>query len=63
MLGVVNNNRLLRSSRHEDLDSIIVIAVGALVERALDAYDRILPAEEGQGRRNARYVPYWVGSE
>jgi ATP-dependent DNA helicase RecG len=24
---------------------------------------RIIPAEEGQGRRNARYVPYWVGTE
>jgi ATP-dependent DNA helicase RecG len=23
---------------------------------------RIIPAEEGQGRRNARYVPYWVGT-
>jgi hypothetical protein len=32
MLDVVNNNRLLRTSRHEDLDGFVVIAVGALVE-------------------------------
>jgi hypothetical protein len=35
MLGVMNDHRLLGTSRHEDLDGIIVIAVGALVERAL----------------------------
>ena len=39
MLGVVNNNRLLRTSRHEDLHRLIVIAVGALVERTLNASD------------------------
>jgi hypothetical protein len=37
MLDVVNNNRLLGSSRHENFDGLVVIAVGALVERALDA--------------------------
>jgi hypothetical protein len=37
MLGVVHDDRLFGTSRHEDLDGIVVIAVGALVERALDA--------------------------
>jgi hypothetical protein len=36
MFGVMNDNRLLRTSWHEDLARIIVIAVGALVERALN---------------------------
>ena len=38
VFGVVDNDRLFSFSRHEDLDGIIVIAVGALIERALNAY-------------------------
>jgi ATP-dependent DNA helicase RecG len=37
-------------------------ATAALITELVRS-NRILPAEEGQGRRNARYVPYWVGSE
>jgi ATP-dependent DNA helicase RecG len=37
-------------------------ATSALITELMRS-NRILPAEEGQGRRNARYVPYWVGSE
>jgi hypothetical protein len=37
MLGVVNNNWLLRTSRHEDLDRVVTVAVGTLAERALNA--------------------------
>ena len=37
VLGVVNNNWLFAPSWHEDLDSVIVIAVGALIERTLNA--------------------------
>ena len=37
VLGVVNGDRLFAASRHEDLDSFIVIAEAALVQRALDA--------------------------
>jgi ATP-dependent DNA helicase RecG len=37
-------------------------ATSALITELVRS-NRILPAEEGQGRRNARYVPYWVGSE
>ncbi len=37
MFGVVNDHRLFAPSWHEDLDSIIVIAVSALIERALNA--------------------------
>jgi hypothetical protein len=37
VLGVVNNNGLFAPGRHEDLDRFVVIAVGALVERALNA--------------------------
>jgi hypothetical protein len=37
MLDVVHDDRLFAPSWHEDLDGIVVIAVGALVERALDA--------------------------
>jgi hypothetical protein len=40
MLGVVNDHWLLRAGWHEDFDGIVVIAVGALVERALDASNR-----------------------
>ena len=34
MFDVVNNNWLFGTSRHEDLDGFVVIAVGSLVERA-----------------------------
>jgi hypothetical protein len=37
VLHVVNNNRLFAPSRHENLHRIVVIAVGALVQRALNA--------------------------
>ena len=37
-------------------------ATSALITELVRS-NRILPAEEGQGRLNARYVPYWVGSE
>jgi hypothetical protein len=37
VLGVVNDHRLFGTSRHEDLDRVVTVAVGALVERALDA--------------------------
>ena len=40
MLGVVNNNWLLRTSRHEDLDRVVTVAVGTLVEGALNACQR-----------------------
>ena len=33
MLDVVHDDRLFAPGRHEDLDGLIVIAVGALVER------------------------------
>jgi hypothetical protein len=39
MLRVVNDNWLFAPSWHENFDSFIVIAVGALVERALYASD------------------------
>jgi ATP-dependent DNA helicase RecG len=35
-------------------------AVSAVISAARKA-GRIVAAEEGQGRRNARYVPYWAG--
>jgi ATP-dependent DNA helicase RecG len=35
-------------------------ATSAIISELVRA-SRILPAEEGQGRRNARYVPYWAG--
>ena len=37
MLGVVNNDRLFAPGWHEDFHCSVVIAVGALVQRALDA--------------------------
>jgi hypothetical protein len=37
MFGVVHDDGLVGTSRHEDLDSFEVIAVGALVERPLNA--------------------------
>jgi hypothetical protein len=37
VLFVVNDDRLFAPGRHEDLDGRIVIAVGALVERTLNA--------------------------
>ena len=37
MLDVMNNNGLFASSWHENFDGFIVIAVGTLVERALNA--------------------------
>jgi hypothetical protein len=40
MLHVVNDNWLLRTSRHEDLDGVVTVAVGTLVERALNAMGR-----------------------
>jgi hypothetical protein len=40
MLDVVHDNWLFGASRHEDLDSFKVIAVGAFVERALNARRR-----------------------
>ena len=43
VLGVVNDHRLFAPGRHEDFDGIVVIAVGALVERALDAGDLNVP--------------------
>jgi hypothetical protein len=36
MFGVVHDDGLVGTSRHEDLDGFVVIAIGALVERALD---------------------------
>ena len=36
VLDVVNDDRLFAPGRHEDLDGFVVIAVGALVERALN---------------------------
>jgi len=33
--------------------------VSAVISAAVKE-ERIIPAEEGQGRRNARYVPYWA---
>ena len=44
MLSVVNNNRLLGTSRHENFHRFVVIAVGALVERARRAS---LPSKKG----------------
>jgi hypothetical protein len=38
MLGVVNNNGLFAPGWHEDLDSFVAIAVGALIGRALNAH-------------------------
>jgi hypothetical protein len=37
MLDVMHDDRLFTPSWHEDLDSLIVIAVGALVQGVLDA--------------------------
>ena len=37
IVGVVNDDRLFAPGWHEDFHSSVVIAVGALVERALDA--------------------------
>jgi type I restriction enzyme M protein len=37
MLHVVNNNWLLRTSRHEDLDGVVTVTIGTLIERALNA--------------------------
>jgi ATP-dependent DNA helicase RecG len=35
-------------------------AVSTVISAAVKE-GRIIPAEEGQGKRNARYVPYWAG--
>ena len=40
---VVNNNRLLRSSWHENFCCFVVIAEATLIERALDGWPRVLP--------------------
>jgi hypothetical protein len=48
VLDVVNNNWLFAPSWHEDLHGFVVIAVGALVERALDALRRTI--DEGDTR-------------
>ena len=40
MLDVVHNDRLLGAGWHENFHSVIVIAVGALVQRALNALVR-----------------------
>jgi hypothetical protein len=45
MLDVVHDHWLFVPSRHEDFDSIIAIAVGALVERTLNAGDKRKPRE------------------
>jgi hypothetical protein len=37
VLGAVNNNWLFAPGRRKDLDGFIVIAVGALIERTLNA--------------------------
>jgi hypothetical protein len=34
-------------------------AVSTVIANARDA-GRIIPADENQGNRNARYVPYWA---
>lgn len=36
-------------------------AVSAVIGEAIRA-QRIIPADPDQGKRNARYVPYWVGT-
>jgi predicted HTH transcriptional regulator len=36
-------------------------AVSAIISELVRA-KRILPAEKDQGRRNARYIPYWAGA-
>ena len=36
VLGVMHDDRLFAPSWQEDLDRVVTIAVGALVERALD---------------------------
>jgi hypothetical protein len=51
MLGVVHDDRLFAPSRHEDLNGVIVIAIGALVERALSA-TRLTASSGRQGRRH-----------
>ena len=42
MLDVVHDNGLFAPGRHEDLDRVVTVAVGALVERSLNAADGVL---------------------
>ena len=37
MFDVVHDDRLFGAGRHEDLDGVVVIVIGALVQRALNA--------------------------
>jgi ATP-dependent DNA helicase RecG len=57
MRDYMSNSTLRERFSLDDDDYQVVSAIISELVRA----KRILPAEEGQGRRNARYVPYWAG--
>ena len=64
MLGVMDDDSLFAPSRHEDLHGIIVIAVGALVERALNASRmiRTIPIMPDQGWLRGAAAPTAPGA-
>ena len=54
VLDVVNDNWLFAPGRHEDLDRVVTVAVGALVERALDATRQSQHSTAKKGLRRPR---------
>jgi hypothetical protein len=63
VLGWIKHDFMSNSSLRErfSLDDDDYQAVSAIISESLKN-GRILPADPTQGRRNAKYIPYWAAA-